>query len=94
VDEEGVEDFSPFYGEAAAVHGCVGNRRGARRRRDALTRRRRLESIHEVVHGEDLDVRDVRPPEPSPRPRASVGVPLPTGSDPHHLSKFFCINSN
>jgi hypothetical protein len=72
----------------------VGGRRGARRHRAALTRRRRLESVPVVVHDEDPDARDVRPPEPLPRPRASVSVPLPTGSNPHHLSKFFCINSN
>jgi hypothetical protein len=47
-------------------------------------------------HGEDPDACDVHPPEPSPRPPASVGVPLPTGSDPHRASiqiKFCCTNN-
>ena len=94
MDEEGVEDFGPFFGEAAALPGRVGMEAVAHRRRAALTRRRRLESVPAVVHGEDPDAHDVRPPEPSPRPRSSVGVPLPTGSVLQHLSKFFCINSN
>jgi hypothetical protein len=94
VDKEGVQDFDPFYGEAAAVHGRVGGRRVARRRRAALTRQRHLESVPVVVHSEDPNERDVRPPEPSPQPCASVVIPLPTGSDPRHLSKFFCLNSN
>jgi hypothetical protein len=96
VDEEGVQDFGPFFGEVVAVPGRVGGcpRPGARRRRAVLTRRRRLESVPAVVHGEDPDARDVCPAEPSPRPRASVGVPLPTGSNPQHISMFFCIKSN
>ena len=68
----------PLFGEAAALPGRVGDRRAERRHRAALTRRRRLESVPAVVHGEDPDARDVRPIEPSPRPRDSVGVPLPT----------------
>jgi hypothetical protein len=71
----------------------IRHRPGARRRRAALTRRRRLESVPAVVHGEDSDMRDIRPAEPSPQPRANAGVPLLTGSDPH-LSKFFCLNKS
>jgi hypothetical protein len=64
------------------------------RRRAALTQRRRLETVPAMVHVEDPDARDVRPTEPSPRPRDSVGVPIPTGSDPQHLSKFIFCTSN
>jgi hypothetical protein len=96
VDEEGVEDFGTFFGAAATVHGRMGGRRypEARRRRAVLTRQRHLESVPAVVHGEDPNSCEVCPAKPSPRPRASVSVPLPTGSDPQHLSKFFCIKSN
>jgi hypothetical protein len=71
VDEEGVEEFGPFFGEATALPGRMGDHRVARRRRAALTRRRRSESVPAVVHGEDPVACDVRPPEPSPLPRAS-----------------------
>jgi hypothetical protein len=94
VDEEGVEDFVPFFGKAAAVRGRVGDYLAERRRRVALTRRRRLESVPTVVHDEDPDTRDLHSHEPSPRPRASVDVPLSTGLVPQHFNKFFCINSN
>jgi hypothetical protein len=52
-------------GEAATVPGHMSGCHGARRRRAALTRRRRLESVPVVVHDEHPDARDVRPPEPS-----------------------------
>jgi hypothetical protein len=64
VDEEGVKDFNPFFGEPATVPGYMSGRHGARRRRVTLTRRR-LESIPVVVHEKHPDARDVRPPEPS-----------------------------
>jgi hypothetical protein len=58
----------PLFGEAPIVPGRVGERcyRGAHCRHVTLTRRRRLESVPTVVHGEDPDARDVRPIEPSP----------------------------
>jgi hypothetical protein len=54
----------PFFGEAAAVPRHVGDRHAERRHRAALTRRRRLESVPAVVHGEDPDARDLRSPNP------------------------------
>jgi hypothetical protein len=59
-----VEDFGPFFGEAAAVPGRVGDHRAECRRRAALTRRRCLESVPAVVHGKDPDARDLHPPNP------------------------------
>jgi hypothetical protein len=50
VDEEGVKDFNPFFGEAATVPGHMSGRHGARRCRAALTRRRHLESVPVVVY--------------------------------------------
>jgi hypothetical protein len=43
-----------------------------------------LESVPVVVQSENPDKHYLRPTETSPRPRASVDVPLPTGSFPQH----------
>jgi hypothetical protein len=61
---KGSRTSTPFWGEATAVPRRVGNRRAERRHRAVLTRRRRLESVPVVVHGEDPETRDLRPPNP------------------------------
>jgi hypothetical protein len=94
VVEEGVEDFSPFLGKLQQYL-------------DAWATAAQNVVVELRLHDDDawrayLQWYTTRtqtrvtyvPHELSPQPCAIIDVALLTGSVPHHLSKFFCINSN
>jgi hypothetical protein len=94
VDEEGVEDFNPFLGKlqqyldmwaTASQNVVVEPRLHDDDAWRAYLQWYTARSQTRVTYAPLNPRLDLVP---------SVYVPLPTGSVPQHLSKFFCINSN